>query len=301
MKPKKEVLDRIAERHYNGVDAAASSADRAVTFYVMIRDLPSTSTRVVLQNRLNLHINGPLSLATPDLLTAINEEDDLFVLKILRPNDRIPYDLHRLEMEQEKETCRLLGLESPTVALCPVEVISITYEDRVYDALQMPRFVTTLQDLPRAFHKSLVLHGRSLVNAVQYMHDKGVVHMDIKADNIFIGSDKTWVLGDFGSSKSIGAKITTSNLVHYVRYPLTTAETIYDWFMLLLVFLKESLQEKNTWISVLCDADEKYDADRIDQYIRGLSASSQLQRLLQELQGRAGSCASVQSTSNTVA
>lgn len=40
--PKKKVLDLIAERHYAGVDAAASSMGQTVGFYEMIRDLPST-------------------------------------------------------------------------------------------------------------------------------------------------------------------------------------------------------------------------------------------------------------------
>lgn len=262
--------------------------------------MPSTSTRVVLQEQLNLHINGPVSTKTPDILTAVDEAEEQFVLKILRPSDRVPYDLHRVEMDQERETCILLALKTPCVALCPVEVISITYEGRSYIALKMPRFLTTLQDNPRAFHTAIVSRGQKLVEAVHYMHGKGIVHMDIKSDNIFIGADKTWVLGDFGSSKPIGAAVTTSNLKHYVRYQLTTAEKVYDWFMLLLVFVKESLDDKNTWIDVLCDAQDKYDANRIDQYIRGLAVGSPLQGLFLELQRLAGRCASVQSASHAV-
>lgn len=182
--PKKEVLDRIAEHHYGGVDPAASSAERAVVFYEMIRDMPSTSTRVVL---------GPVSTKTPDILTAVDEAEEQFVLKIRRPSDRVPYDIHRVEMEQERETCTLLALKAPRVALCPVEVIFITYEDRNYIALKMPRFLTTLQDNPRAFHTAIVSRGRKLVEAVHYMHGKCIVHMDIKSDIIFIGADKTWV------------------------------------------------------------------------------------------------------------
>lgn len=75
-----------------------------------------------------------------------------------------------------------------------------------------------------------------------------------------------------------------------MRYPL--AEPIYDWFMLLLVFLKESLDDKNTWIGVLCDSDEKYDGAKINAYILSLATDSPLQLLFVELQRWAGRCAS---------
>jgi serine/threonine protein kinase len=73
-------------------------------------------------------------------------------------------------------------------------------------------------------------HGHIIVEAVQYMHTKGFVHIDIKSDNIFVGAIKSCVLGDFGSAKRIGEPITTSNLVDFAPLQLVSA----DWYMLLL-------------------------------------------------------------------
>jgi hypothetical protein len=292
-RPKKEVLDRIAEHHYNGIDSAASSADRAVAFYEMIRDLPSTHTRVVLQQQLSLHINGPVSIKNPNILTAVDEDQNQFIVKLLRPSNHVSYDVQRVEMVQERETCVSLGLEAPPVALCPVEVIPVAYEGRDYIALKMPRYLTTLYDNPKAFHATIVTRGYDLVGAIQYMHERGFVHMDIKSDNIFVGADKTWVLGDFGSSKPIGGAVTSCNLSQFVNFPLVTAQPMYDWFMLLLVLIKESLDDKNSWIGLLCDADEKYDPNLINQYIVGLPTDSPLQTLFLLLQSSAGSCAEV--------
>lgn len=283
-RPKKEVLDTIAERYCNGIDAAASSSDRAVAFYNLIKNLPSTSTKVILQHKLNLHINGHASMKTPNILTAIDETEEQFIIKILRTDHSIPYNIQRVEEKQEQETCILLGLNKPPVALCPVEVISISHEDRNYIALKMPRFLCTLQDSPKTFHHTIVSQGRRLIEAIHYMHDRDIVHMDIKADNIFIGADKMWVLADFGSSKHIRYPITTSNLTNFVRYKLELAETKLDWLMLLLVLVKEPLEDRSNWISVICDKDEKYDSTAIDLYIRGLTTNSPLQMLLLELQ-----------------
>jgi len=289
--PNKDVLDRIAERHYAGIDAAASSLDRAVAFYKMIRDLPSTTTRVVIQEQLRLYINGPMSVVTPDILTAVDEAEDQFILKILRP--RLlgpPYAVQKVENEREAEVCLELGLKTPSVALCPVEVIPICYENRNYTALKMPRFLSTLYDLPRFFHGSLATRGRCIAAAVQFMHGKGFVHMDIKSDNIFVGADKSWVLGDFGSAKKIGEPITTSSLVNFSPFRLTNAEVKYDWYMLLLMLLKESLESWDQWVTILCDENKKYNAKKIDEQIHLLETDSPLKTLLLELQDLAGNC-----------
>lgn len=75
-----------------------------------------------------------------DILAATDINDNQCVVKILRPSDRVPYNIHRIEMEQEKNTCQILSLHEPSVALCKVEVIDVTYESRKYIALKMPRF-----------------------------------------------------------------------------------------------------------------------------------------------------------------
>ena len=37
------------------------------------------------------------------------------------------------------------------------------------------------------------------------MHSQGLIHMDIKPDNIFLDSDGHWKIGDFGIT--LGAKV----------------------------------------------------------------------------------------------
>lgn len=99
------------------------------------------------------------------------------------------------------------------MALCPVEVIDVNYEGKDCVALKMPRYITTLQDVLKFFEKTIDVRGRQLMQAVLYMYDHRIVHMDIKASNIFISHDKSWLLGDFGSSKNIGEKILDNKIM----------------------------------------------------------------------------------------
>ena len=47
--------------------------------------------------------------------------------------------------------------------------------------------------------------GAQLAMAIQFLHSVGVVHRDIKLENIFIDGDGYIKLGDFGMAKNIGA------------------------------------------------------------------------------------------------
>lgn len=292
--PKEEILLQILERYHDAIAGASRSVLSAVALYDLVNAMPNTATLIALQNELNLHINGPMSTRFPDILTAVDEEDGLYVLKLLRSVDQFPHGGYRSsEAAQEQATCERLDLDAPIVALCPVKVLSVIYQGRVHTVLKMPTFLTTLADRPQPFSSTIVRRGRELMDAVQFMHSRGIVHMDIKSDNIFIGSDKSWVLGDFGSSRRIDDMVTSTYLISFARFRIVIAQPIYDWFMLLVMLLKESLPIRDEWISVLCGRDMKYDAIMINAYICQLDSGSALQQLFVDLQVLSGSCTSI--------
>jgi serine/threonine protein kinase len=275
-------------RNYAGVDLAARSLEGLVNFYGLIKDIPSTSTIVAFEEKLKLHINGPISDHYPNILSAIDENEDWYVLKLLRItyDDGISCSVQQREHAQEIQRCTELGLASPVVALCPVEAIEVDYEGQRYVVLKMPRCMQTLYDKPRTFPNAILKQGTQLMEALTYIHNHNIVHMDIKADNIFIRQDKSWLLGDFGSSKHINEEVTSTNLGPFVRFKILTAQPKYDWLMLLMVLLKETLPNKHHWIKAFCDVDNKYNWEKIVKYIEELG-NTMLKDLFVKLQGLA--------------
>ena len=90
-----------------------------------------------------------------------------------------------------------------------------------------------------------------MIEAVSFLHSKGIVHMDIKGDNIFINEKGDWLLGfiyyifiyllfidyyvilnwqlgDFGSSKLIGQPITSTTESFY-------PENLFGIFIIIFV------------------------------------------------------------------
>jgi hypothetical protein len=94
-KPNQEVLDTIVKRFSNPFQAAVlcGSIDTCVNLYRTVKELPTSFTRGVIQNDLNLSINGPMSLAQPNILIAFDlcNGNQLFIKLLRMPQTLITY------------------------------------------------------------------------------------------------------------------------------------------------------------------------------------------------------------------
>eukprot|EP00198_Chlamydomonas_reinhardtii_P009986 XP_001699323.1 predicted protein [Chlamydomonas reinhardtii] len=84
-----------------------------------------------------------------------------------------------------------------------------------------------------------------MVEALEWIHRKGFVHMDVKADNIFVDAAGRWWLGDFGSAVPKGSAITSTT--RWFAPPAAakaaaTAVPEYDWHMLAVALVIEVLR-----------------------------------------------------------
>lgn len=139
----------------------------------------------------------------------------MLALKLLPPATQQQKDA----AQREKRAVTLLRLDTTPVdsAFVPTQIQSVkVYPDHAkslhlgagsYDALKMPWFTTSLQQLPQLSHELLCRGGRRLQQAVSAMHEVKLLHTDLKASNVFVDSSGDWFLGDFGASNLFGKKI----------------------------------------------------------------------------------------------
>ena len=51
--------------------------------------------------------------------------------------------------------------------------------------------------------RDVIKVGKDILTALIACHENGIIHRDIKDDNIFVATDGTYKLGDFGVSKKL--------------------------------------------------------------------------------------------------
>lgn len=206
--------------NFPGQMQAASSAsidpDIALHLYQGIKDLPGTETCVNMVGEGQISINGPWMPSHPNIVTAVDlVSGSLLAIKLLPPASQQQKDA----AHSEKRAMNLLKLDTAPVdsALVPTQMHSVKVSSEhakalqlgagCYDALKMPWYTASLQQLPQLSHELLWKGGRRLQQAVTAMHEVKLLHTDLKAANVFVDSSGAWFLGDFGASNIFGDKI----------------------------------------------------------------------------------------------
>ncbi len=101
----------------------------------------------------------------------------------------------------------------------------------------MPKYERSLFDTNLVLHRSfLIPKALQMIDAVNRIHERGYVHMDIKEANVFVDLNGDWCLGDLGSCVPIGRPIrecTLSCLFSSSGNPVYSAALWkFDWEML---------------------------------------------------------------------
>ena len=150
----------------------------------------------------------------------------------------------------------------------------------------MPWYTTTLNKLPTNDFPYLLKQGRRLMNALEYIHAHGFVHMDIKGMNVFVASNGNCFLGDFGSCKPIAELVTSTTFQFYFEDVTSKpADVKYDWFMFMLMILIESLEDRREYPNLFYDNTESRFADRtrVLQFANSLTKDATIGEFIQEL------------------
>ena len=201
------------------------------------------------------------------------------MVKILRPFRELMNNVDaKVEYEMEVQAATKFSEVDHVV---PMTVEKIHLDGREDVGLIMPRLTTTLAKSPQLPLSAIVRESKNIKLAVEQVHRAGYVHMDIKPDNIFINQHGCWFLGDFGSCKSVGAKVTSSTLFMYPTNLIgKNVDKKYDLFMLALSILYASDLEH---FADLNDGENRPDVNKIRTKLVSLSSSGQEEQQLSEL------------------
>ena len=120
-------------------------------------------------------------------------------------------------------------------------------------ALVMRRYTQSLALAPQLDLDAVCAGVARLQCALEFMHSRTLVHMDVKSDNVVLDIDGRWLLCDIGSCTVRGQPVTSyTERFHPEKLLLLQARDEYDWDMLLVLLLVEA--EKEGWKALLSEA-----------------------------------------------
>jgi hypothetical protein len=228
-----------------------------VDLYRTVKNMASTATCGVIQADMNVSINGPLSLANPDILIAFDlANGNQLLIKLLR----IPLttasqsSIARNEsVTAEVRACSVLS-QAKIPGLVKCEAVEVDIHDSrdlnvasgKWAALKMKRYITSLCGMPQLTEPWLYKGFSRISKALKSMHELGLVHSDVKADNVFVDEVGVWYLGDFGSARKIRDAVWSYTDV-FTPFIIPSSATVIPAmdFVLLCVTIAVELDKKN--------------------------------------------------------
>ena len=110
----------------------------------------------------------------------------------------------------------------------------------------MPHYTKTLAEVPQLSERAIARNIPRMISALEWIHSKNLVHMDVRAPNIFVRYDGCWVLGDFDATVANGnngyGKYGATHYPNKLSFPdplnpfgkiIVPASPEIDWYMLL--------------------------------------------------------------------
>ena len=292
--PDERVILQICKSAYN-LDLACSSTAYALDIYQDYKNLPKTFTCNCITDSLGITVKKPaFGDAKPLIMCAIGAQGEPLIVKLLRIDPDASSE-RKLLLDMEIQACEVLNLsdKSKGISLIQAKIADINlpepqlniYTQGRMKAIVMPRYATTIAQSSKFPIEVIAREGRKILEALKFMHDRNIVHMDVKGDNMLLDWNGNWLLGDFDSCRFIGeAILSTTEMFYHSRLSGTPAHPRHDYFMLLVVLIIESLPKKRNFVEVLFDADEeRVSLAKVKEMAGKPTSSENFRQLLREI------------------
>lgn len=177
----------------------------------------------------------------------MNKEGDLFAVKV-KKRQKDPKILHLTDMFFEEEFLSLLNLNHPNI----LKLVGVEkYEEGGYTSIVMEHIeginLNTLIKQHKSIPEAMIrIYTAQVLDGLAYIHQKNIIHRDIKSSNIMIMNNYHVKIIDFGMSKRVDASYlpqTDENVAGTVAYmaPEMVTSGKYDaridvWGLGVLVF-----------------------------------------------------------------
>ncbi len=254
----RDIDDQVISRIQSSNPAAlmtANTMSQAAVWYKHFENLPNTITRGIFMRDTGFVLDGNHEHFTTVIRACRNVGDESFdfLFKIL-PQDEI-VSRRTLPLPLPEVTAALAMVGGPFLVRCGLEEVRVVFDD-AGDALTakgkggghrcsgliMRMFSKPVNEIfAQLSETTLLKRTLAMMKAVNYIHTLDYVHMDIKEANIFVSSNGTWFLGDYGSCVAVGTSFgdNTTTCYHFqTSLPaigVQLAEYRYDWQMLTVV------------------------------------------------------------------
>ena len=300
IEPDQYILFKIAMNFPAQLLTCHDSPDLATKLYRTAKAIPTTLTLADIARDAGISVSGPENFERPYVLNASDKAGRQLMVKLLRCQPDI-YDVtNKIQQElldHEASMVEVLQLGNPSVQLVPTTVATINTHDRTvagsypgsFRALIMPRYVTTVAHAPKFSHNALAIGAQSMITALEYIHSKGIVHLDVKGDNVYVNQAGEWFLGDFGSSRYFTSDSQHTVITTTVSYYPTSIIGMkpcpkFDWYMLCVMLCILSV---DTHTDLILTFGSPVSDSLIRRYVDSLG-QSELGALLADLLRRRG-------------
>ena len=235
---KQSVID-TALRYFSSRILLAKTKEQASEIYHDAEMIPQTTTRVTLRENKGIILDGPLNTgvdAQSRIHLALKNGKPMAVKVSDKKSIEVEMGIWR-KIQDAPFDCNLVG---PMEEIMVKEDIDGERFSAPRSAIIMPLYVCSLSCFPFPLEGNFLLAcGRSIENAIGYLHTQNIVHCDIKPSNIFLNHEGVCFLGDYDAASEIGSTFEKATLTHLPEDHLDFVATTKVDFSLLAVSLLE--------------------------------------------------------------